>query len=151
MALKLTAEEVERAIRGGLPGAQRSALRVEEVREGYARVRLPFHERMLRPGNSISGPTLFAAADTAMYALVMAHVGPQLMAVTASMNLNFLLRPRPGDVIGEATLLKLGRRLVVMEAALFTSAGPERVAHVTGTYALPADPAAGALPPAALA
>ncbi len=137
MSLKLDAAQVEAAIRGGLRAADRSGLRVEAVSEGYARVRIPFDDGMLRPGDVISGPTLFMVADSAMYALVLAHVGPQLMAVTANFNMNFLNKARPGDVIGEARLLKLGRRLVVMEVALKIGDDPTVVAHVTGSYALP--------------
>lgn len=137
LTLKLDAEQVQQLIRGGLPAADKSGLLVEAVQPGLARIRFPFRNWMLRPGNSISGPTLFTVADTAMYALVLSHVGPELMAVTASLNINFLARPKAGDVVGEARLLKLGRRLVVMEVALFTADQTDVVAHVTGSYALP--------------
>lgn len=137
MDLKLTAEQVQMLIRGGLPAVGKSGFEVEEVRQGYARIRIPYHEKMLRPGNVISGPTLFSAADSAMYALVLSHVGPELMAVTANFNMNFLNKGRPGDVTAEAKLLKLGRRLVVMEVTITTGGDPSPVAHVTGSYALP--------------
>ena len=133
--LQLDAPTVEAVIRRGLPAAD--GFTVEEVRPGYARVRVGFDERLLRPGNIISGPALFAAADTAMYALVMAHIGPVVMAVTTNMNLNFVTAAPAGDVIAEARLLRLGMRSAVMEVSLFS--GPERTfaAHATGTYALP--------------
>ncbi|WP_200769462.1 PaaI family thioesterase [Fontimonas thermophila] len=139
MELKLDAAGVQALIRAGLSAAAKGGVVVEEVRAGYARVRIPFRDSMVRPGNVISGPTLFTVADTAMYALVLAHLGPALMAVTADMNIHFLSRAALGDVIGEARLLKLGRRLAVMEATLSTSAAPGAiVAHATGSYALPA-------------
>lgn len=114
-----------------------SALRIEELRAGYARLRMPFHKWMLRPGNVISGPALFTAADSAMYALVLAHLGPVVMAVTSDMSLHFLNPGPAGDVVAECKLLKMGKRLAVMEVSLFT--GPDRTfaAHVTGTYSLP--------------
>lgn len=137
--LKLDAQAVQDLIRNGLPAAAKHGVLIEAAEPGYARIRFPYHAGMLRPGGVISGPTLFAAADTAMYALVLAHVGPQLMAVTANFNMNFLNKAAAGDVIGEARLLKMGRRLVVMEVSLSTSAAPEKIAaHVTGSYALPA-------------
>lgn len=136
--LKLGASAVQELIRGGLAVAAKGGVVVEEVRPGYARIRIPFRDSMLRPGNVISGPALFTAADTAMYALVLSHLGPALMAVTANFNMNFLNKAKPGDVVGEARLLKMGRRLVVMEVALSSSADPDTVAaHVTGSYALP--------------
>lgn len=135
--LKLDAAQTQALIHGGLPVARQGGMQVEEVRSGYARIRLPFSERMLRPGNVISGPTLFTAADSAMYALVLSHLGPELMAVTSQLTMNFLNKGAPGDVIGEAHLLKLGRKLVVMEVRLRTGDAPTLVAQVTGTYARP--------------
>lgn len=136
-ALRLTAAEVEAAIRRGLPSAEHSGLRVEEVREGYARVRFPFKSWMLRPGNVVSGPTLFTAADSAMYALVLAHIGPAMMAVTANLSINFLYPAAAGDVVAEAKLLRMGQRLAVMEVAIYTADDATMVAHATGSYAIP--------------
>lgn len=139
MDLKLDAAAVERLIHEGLVAAGAGGMAIEELRSGYARIRLPFDALMIRPGNVISGPTLFTAADSAMYALVLGHLGAQLMAVTSDMNLRFLSKAAPGDVIGEATFLKLGRRIAAMEAKMSTSAAPGViVAHATGSYALPA-------------
>lgn len=148
MDLKLDAAAVETLIRAGLPAAGRGGMVLEELRSGYVRIRLPFDPLMIRPGNVISGPTLFTAADSAMYALVLGHLGPQLMAVTSDMNLRFLAKAVPGDVIGEVSFLKLGRRLAVMEAKMSTSAAPGViVAQATGTYVLPpAPPNASAKP-----
>lgn len=137
--LKLDAAEVERLIRAGLPIAERSGFAVEHLEPSRARVRLPYRAWMLRPGDTIAGPVLMMAADAAMYALVLAHLGPQLLAVTADMTLHFLRRPRAADVLAEAHLLKLGRRLAVMRVELRSAGEEELVAHVTGSYALPGD------------
>lgn len=138
MALKLDAQAVQALIRNGLPSAARGGLIVEEVRESYARVRLPFDELMLRPGQVISGPSQFTAVDSAMYALVLSHLGAELMAVTSDIHIRFLAKARPGDVIGEAELLKLGRRQVVMQARVSSSADPALwVAQASGCYARP--------------
>lgn len=134
----MTAQEVEDLIHHGF-AAKKKFLSIEEVRPGYARVRMPYRDWMLRPGNVLSGPALFTATDTAMYALVLSHIGPELMAVTANLNMNFLAKAKPGHIIAESRMLKLGRRLAVMEVSLYSSAEPETlVAHVTGSYALPA-------------
>ncbi|MDB5986830.1 MAG: PaaI family thioesterase [Nevskia sp.] len=137
MELKMTAQQVTDLIHLGFD-AKRPMLSVEEVRPNFVRTRLLYRDSMLRPGKVLSGPAMFTAADLAMYALVLSHVGPQLMAVTANLNINFLNKAAPGDIIADGKLLKLGRRLAVMEAALFSSAAPELcIAHVTGSYALP--------------
>lgn len=117
--------------------ADKPFFEVEELRAGSARVRMPFRKWMLRPGNTISGPALFTAADLAMYALVLGHVGPELMAVTSDLNLHFLSKGQAADIVGEARLLKLGRRLAVMEVSLSCGDDPTLVAHVSGSYSLP--------------
>jgi len=138
MALELTAKQIEDVVRAGLPHMQEGVFTVEEVREGYARIRLPWQNWMLRPGPAISGPAQFTAADTAMFALVLAHIGPEVMAVTSDMTMHFLNRGTPGDVIAEARLLKMGRRLAVMDVVLRSAAEPDKpIAHVSGSYVLP--------------
>jgi uncharacterized protein (TIGR00369 family) len=95
----------------------------------------PYREGLLRPGNVISGPTLMSLADTAAYALVLAHVGDELMAVTSSLLMNFLRGAKPGDLHAEAEILKLGRRNVVCDVRLWTE-GPDRLAaQANVTYA----------------
>ncbi len=88
-------------------------LRVEHVDEQRIRLRLPAHESTLRPGGTISGPTMFTLADVAIYLLVLAQIGPVALAVTTSVGMNFLRKPPPGDLVAEGELLKLGSRLAV--------------------------------------
>ena len=140
MDLKLSAEQLTQLLNAAFPsGRGDQPLLVEDVWPGHARIRMRYREWMQRPGKVLSGPTLMAAADIAMYVAVMAHVGPALMAVTADMNLRFLNKGALGDVIAEAGILKLGRKLVVMDTRVWSAAEPERpVLHATGSYALPA-------------
>jgi uncharacterized protein (TIGR00369 family) len=136
-SLKLAAAEVERLIHQGLPLAERGGLAVERLEPGLAQVRLRYEPWMLRPGGTLAGPVLMMAADAAMYALVLGHLGPALLAVTADMTLHFLRKPKPADLCAQARLLKLGRRLAVMRVELRSGEDPALVAHVTGSYALP--------------
>lgn len=133
----LTPAEVERIIRVGLPMAERSDLRVESVAPQRATIRLGYRDWMLRPGGTIAGPILMTAADTAMYAVILAHTGGEPMALTADMSIRFLARTRPADVIAEARLLKLGRRLAVVEVIIRNEGGESPVAHATGSYMRP--------------
>lgn len=93
-------------------------------------------ERHLRPGGTVSGPTLFTLADVTAYVAVLAHVGPIALAVTTNLNINFLHRPRPGPLACEGTILKLGKRLVVVDL-LIHDAAELKVAQATGTYSVP--------------
>ncbi|WEX01036.1 PaaI family thioesterase [Pseudomonas nitroreducens] len=113
-------------------------LRIDALEGRSAFVRVPFHGRMVRPGGTVSGPTIMSLADAAMYAVILAQLDNVEMAVTSNLNINFLSRPKPEDLLAEAKILKLGRRQVVCEVAVYSVSNPEElVAHVTGTYVLP--------------
>lgn len=110
---------------------------IEAIGPMSARVRLNFHQGHLRPGGTISGPSLFALADLALYVAILAQIGRVPLAVTTNLNINFLRKPAAGDVLGEARLIKLGKRLAVGEVALHSVGAAELVAHATGTYSIP--------------
>lgn len=134
----LDAAVVQKIIYDALPMATYASFSVETIAPGLATVRLPYRDWMVRPGGTVAGPVLMLAADTAMYAVVLAHIGEQLMAVTANININFLSRPKPVAVIAEGRILKLGRRLAVVEVLMFSEGDDTPIAQATGSYALPA-------------
>ncbi|KAB2680610.1 MULTISPECIES: PaaI family thioesterase [Brucella/Ochrobactrum group] len=113
------------------------AFEVMAVDEGSATMRLHADEQHLRPGGTVSGPSLFALADVAAYAAILAHIGPVALAVTTNLNINFLRKPSPGTVEAVARLLKLGKRLAVLDISLTDGASGELVAHATATYSIP--------------
>jgi uncharacterized protein (TIGR00369 family) len=110
---------------------------VTNVAAGTIVIRLLPNDRHLRPGGTISGPTLFALADVGAYCVVLAHIGPVALAVTTSLNINFLRKPRPGPLSCTCKILKLGKRLAVAEASIFDEDGDDLVAHATATYSIP--------------
>lgn len=109
----------------------------EAIGYGNARARLPFDDAHVRPGGTVSGPAMMALADFAMYALVLGMIGPVKLAVTTSLNINFLRKPGPADIIADARILKLGKRLAVGEVNLYSEGDDDAVAHVTATYSIP--------------
>jgi uncharacterized protein (TIGR00369 family) len=113
------------------------AFEVEAIGPSTARVRLIYHDRHLRPGGTISGPSLFTLADFSLYVAILAQIGPVGLAVTTNMNINFLRKPKPRDLIGEARLMKLGKRLAVGEIAIYSAGETDLVAHATGAYSIP--------------
>jgi uncharacterized protein (TIGR00369 family) len=114
-----------------------SGLSIEEVWHGGAQVRQAYREDFIRPGGTISGPTMMALADFAMYVAVLAAVGPVPLAVTTNLSINFLRKPGAADLLAEAKLMKLGKRLAVGEVAIRSVGGVELVAHATSTYSIP--------------
>jgi len=111
---------------------------IREVGQGRSVV---FHEighEELRPGGTVSGPTLMAVADLALYAAILGDIGIVPLAVTTSLTINFLRKPSAErHVVGECRLMKSGRSLAVGEVWLYSEGLPEPVAHVVGTYAIP--------------
>jgi uncharacterized protein (TIGR00369 family) len=113
-------------------------LAIEHADGRACRLRQRFRENMLRPGGTVSGATLMALADCAMYVVVLSAIGPVSLAVTTNLNINFLRKGAPGqDVLAAAKLLKLGKRLAVGEVNLMSGSSPDPIAHVTATYSIP--------------
>ncbi|MFQ5955443.1 MAG: PaaI family thioesterase, partial [Kiloniellales bacterium] len=136
---QISIEEFHQLSRRSLPLAQMFGFRVERLEPGSVTARMPFDDNHLRPGGTIAGPSIMALADYAMYAVVMSLIGRAEPAVTTNLSCNFLRRPGPADLIAEARILKLGRRLAVGEVTLYSEGGDEPVAHVTATYSIPSE------------
>ncbi len=110
---------------------------VESIEPGVAIMRLEPDKRHLRPGETISGPTLFALADFAAYVVILAHIGPVALAVTTNLTINFLRKPNLEPLLCRCRIMKLGKRLCVVEADIAPASGGESVAHATATYSIP--------------
>ena len=129
--------ELDEITRERLPFARMYNFDVMHLADRAATVRLPASDAFLRPGGTIAGPAMMALADYALYAAVLASIGPVELAVTTSLNINFLNKPLPGDLVAETRLIKLGKRLAVGEVAIHSDHTDDMVAHVTGTYSIP--------------
>ncbi len=137
---KMSVPELERFLHEEFPQAFRTGgdITIEHADGETCRLRQRYNEKMLRPGGTISGPTLMALADCAMYVMVLSAVGPLGLAVTINLNINFLRKGTQGeDVLASARLLKLGKRLAVGEVSLTSGAAPDPIALVTATYSIP--------------
>ena len=93
--------------------------------------------RNLRPGGTVSGPTLMAMVDFGFYLLLLGRLGPVALAVTTNLNINFMRKPEPADLLGEGRLMKLGRSLAVGDFTIWSDGKKEPVAHATVTYSIP--------------
>ena len=135
----LDAAGVNALLRRAFPGANQTAtMDVTSVEPGRIHMVAPYRDGLLRPGGVISGPTLMSMADSAAYALVLSHIGDQLMAVTSQLNISFLRGAQPGDIHADAELLRLGRRLAICDIRIWTETPERLAAQANVTYALPA-------------
>jgi uncharacterized protein (TIGR00369 family) len=135
----MTVAELDRFLAVDFPQVfhAESGLSIEEAWHGGSRVRQAYQAQFIRPGGTISGPTMMALADFAMYVGVLASIGPVPLAVTINLNINFMRKPETRDLIAECRLLKLGKRLAVGEVTIHSDGADEPVAHVTSTYSIP--------------
>jgi uncharacterized protein (TIGR00369 family) len=135
----MTIPELERFLAAEFPQVFHpdSGLAIEALWERGCQVRQAFHAGSLRPGGTISGATMMALADFAMYVAVLGAIGPVPLAVTINLNINFLRKPAQRDLTAEARLLKLGKRLATGEVTIRCDGDDDPVAHVTATYSIP--------------
>ena len=114
-------------------------MRAEGVPVGHRedRVRRRFDSGSLRPGGTLSGATMMALGDFAMYVAVLAAIGWVPLAVTTNLTINFLKKPAPRDLLANVRLIKLGKRLAVGDVGLRSDGEDDLVAHVTTTYSIP--------------
>src|SRR5471030_799418 len=129
----LNADEIAKLLHEVFPQAfyDGCGLTLENVEYGRIRVRRAFHENHLRPGGTISGPTMMELADFAMYVAVFSAVGAQPLAVTTNLSINFLRKPTQADLIADAKLMKVGKRLAVGQVTILSDGLYDHVAEAT--------------------
>jgi len=114
---------------------------IEGFTDNSVIVRHQVREQDLRPGGTVSGPTMMALADTALYVALLREIGLVSLAVTTSLNFNFLRKPvADRDLLAECKLLKRGKSLAVGEVTICSESDEAPVAHATGTYSIPPNP-----------
>jgi uncharacterized protein (TIGR00369 family) len=142
MVLKMTKNDLQRFLREVFPQVAEEFV-VEEVTPNAITMRLVVGERHLRPGGTVSGPSMFGLADVAAYLATLAMIGPEALAVTTNCSIDFMRKPASGvDLIATAQILKLGRQLSVTDVLIRSEGGDAPVARATLTYSLPRPAAA---------
>jgi len=137
MSLKMTRDELARFLDQEFPQVA-GDFAIEEVGDMRVRVRLLVGERHLRPGGTVSGPSIFALADVTVYLATLAMIGPEALAVTTNCSIDFMRKPTAGvDLIADCRLLKLGRVLSVGDVLIYSEGLEAPVARASLTYAIP--------------
>lgn len=136
---QLTAAEVNALLARVYPelGGASPDYRATEVFPGGCTVRLDATARHLRPGGTVSGPSLFTLADIGGYVCVLSHAGPDALSVTTNLDINFVRKAGPGPIDGHCRIVKLGRSLMVFSVDIVAGSAGETVACATGTYSIP--------------
>ncbi len=137
MELKMDIPQLERFVADHFPQLG-DDFAIEALTSDGATIRLRVSERHLRPGGTVSGPSMFALADVGMYLAILARLGPVALAVTTNCSIDFMRKPAAGaDMICQTRLLKLGRVLAVGDAILYSEGQDAPVARASLTYSIP--------------
>lgn len=111
---------------------------IESFDEGSVTIRRKVDAGDLRPGGTVSGPTMMGLADCAIYAAILREIGLVALAVTTSLNINFLRKPvADKDILGVCKILKLGKTLAIGEVTIYSEGDDRPIAHSVGTYSIP--------------
>lgn len=132
---KVSTEQFNDILGAELPSAADLGIYLTAIEHGEAELVLPYTDHSRRPGGTIAGPFMMMLADVCMFAVVLSMLGEIKLAVTTSFNINFLRKPAETDLIARGKIIKLGKRLAVVEVSVFSE--EDIVAHATGTYSIP--------------
>ena len=132
---KVTTEQFNEIIKVEIPSAADVGIYLQSIEDGKAELVLPYNENSLRPGGTIAGPFMMMLADICMFAVVLSMLGEVKLAVTTSLNINFLRKPSECDLVARGNIIKMGKRLAVVEVSIYSK--EDIVAHATGTYSIP--------------
>ncbi len=132
---KVSIEQFNAVLSQELPSAADLDIALESIGDGEAVLVLPYTDHSLRPGGTIAGPFMMMLADVCMFAVVLSMLGEIKLAVTTSFNINFLRKPSETDLRAHGKIIKLGKRLAVVEVSIYSE--DDIVAHATGTYSIP--------------
>jgi len=133
----MTPDDLRKFVETEFPQAADSGFLIEHLDDTSIRARLPIRHQHLRPGGTVAGPTLMWMTDFSFYMLLLGRLGPVAHAVTTNLNINFMRKPEPADVLAEGRLMKLGRSLAVGDVTLWSDGKKDPVAHATVTYSIP--------------
>lgn len=137
MTLQMNATALTEFLKTAFPQVS-DDFRIERVGLDAVVVRLQVAERHLRPGGTVSGPSMFALADVALYLAILSRLGAVALAVTTNSSIDFMRKPAAGkDLLGEARLLKLGRSLAVGDVMIRSEGQADPVARASLTYSIP--------------
>lgn len=136
MQSKMTVSEMNAFLSDVFPQIQ-GKFEVTDLEPMTAVVQMNISQADLRPGGTVSGPSMFALADVTFYIATLAMIGPEALTVTTSCNINFMRKPEATNMWAKGRILKLGRSLSVGDVDLFSEGSDKPVAHASVTYSIP--------------
>ncbi|MFF3463710.1 PaaI family thioesterase [Streptomyces sp. NPDC002619] len=135
--MTLTTAEADKILSANFaPWVLDLGLSVEGVGEDRAVLRLPWSHRLAREGGALSGQALMAAADTATVIAISAARGGFVPMTTVQQSTSFQRAVTGADVLIEAVLTKLGRRMAFADITLTDGSSGTIAARASTVYAI---------------
>jgi uncharacterized protein (TIGR00369 family) len=111
-------------------------LSFEEIRLGYARLRLAHRAELEQAGGIIHGGAIASALDTVVLGAILSMFEERPhRAATIDLHVHFIESVSGEDVIAEARLRRLGKSITFAEAEARTEGG-RVLAHAEASWAL---------------
>ena len=98
-------------------------LELEEVRDGFARMRLPYRPEYDQPAGVMHGGAIATLIDTVVVPAIGSHYDSIPMMLTLSLNISFLGAIRGQDAVAEGWITRRGRSTVFCEAIVWADDG----------------------------
>ncbi len=137
MPLRFTIEELSKYVEEIFPQIK-DDFEILEISEQGSHVKLNVTFKHLRPGNTVSGPSIFYLVDCSAYMAVCANLGKEALAVTTNCSIDFMQKPSGDkDITAICELLKVGKSLVVADSKVYSEGVEKPVARATITYSIP--------------
>ncbi|MCI2398250.1 PaaI family thioesterase [Aliiroseovarius subalbicans] len=137
MSLKMSLDELRVFMDDQFPQVK-GEFEILDVAPLHITVRKLVEDKHLRPGGTVSGPTMFMLADVCMYLAILAMIGPKALAVTTNCSIDFMRKPvAHANLRAEARIHKLGRVLAVGDVLIYSEGEEAPVARASLTYSIP--------------
>jgi acyl-CoA thioesterase len=114
------------------PYAQLLGMKLTELEDGFARVKLPYHEKLLQPFGRVHGGAIYSMADYALGWAAYSMVNPEEEVATIEMKMNYIGTIKDGVLIAEAKVIHCGNRTILVEVSVRTNT-KKLIATATGT------------------
>ena len=138
MKLLMSKLDIEKFLKKEFPQVSKK-IEIINLNPGSISVLMHINNEHLRPGGTVSGPTMFLLADVSFYLATLSLIGPKGLTVTTNCSINFLKKPTHANLISESRVLKIGKTLSVGDVLIYSEGVKEPVAHASLTYAIPRD------------
>ena len=137
MTLKMSIDELHAFLECDFPQVAND-FTITQLDHDELHVQLNVKEKHLRPGGTVSGPTMFGLVDVSVYIAILARLGPVALAVTTNCSIDFMRKPMSDqELVSKTRILKMGRTLVIGDVLVYSGDDTRPVARANLTYSIP--------------